>query len=713
MAELSIDQQRALALANARLRLQDASPAEPAAEGMPAQRRTWSDVPADIRQNLPRSAAQFYGGVIEAITSPIQTVQSLADLAAGGLRAGARRVLPAGVVEAIDRLDNPETTRRISETASAVGGEYARNYGSIEGLRNKIAEDPVGFLADVSTLFGGGAMAAGRAGATGTAGALRTAERFTNPLTPVIAPIELAGRGAGAVVERGYRATDPEAAAYLSAAAGRGPEIVEALRSPQAEIVPGSRPLPSQIVAPTGAAEFTAFAQSAERVLPSEVAERAAEQSRARLSAMREVSGAPAQEGRARLAAAPDVTATGTMPARGGSLEAAREARAAQTGPMFTRAERDVIPADATIETLMSRPSMRGAIERAARIAAEENRPFSLRRPEPPAPPAPSGLLDAEGRPVPAPAAAPAPPAAYSVEDLQYVKRGIDDLIRDPQSGLGTKEREAVANTRRELLSWIDSRSPAYREAREAFQTASGPVNQAEIGRFLENRLTQPLTGEATRAGMFAGAIREAPATIKRATGQTRFSYLSDVLTPEQIRTVDNIRRDLVREEQANALARRARTNIPNIEAVMSEASGSARLNFLNRVATVTNMILDKFEGRLNRELAMRIATDLMDPQTTANALERALRREANQAATVAATRRPFEATAEALRNPALRVIPQVTNAMAPEEVAYGYNAMAPADQTALGRMLLQNPNLRAIIEQGAARLPPPNAMAR
>jgi hypothetical protein len=579
----------------------------------------------------------------------------LADLAAGGLRAGARRVLPTGVFEAIDRLDNPETTRRISDVASAVGGEYARNYGSIEGVRNKVAEDPVGFLADVSTLFGGGAMAAGRAGATGTAGALRTAERFTNPLTPIIAPIELAGRGAGAVVERGYRATDPEAAAYLSAAAGRGPEIVEALRSPQAEIVPGSRPLPSQIVAPTGAAEFTAFAQSAERVLPSELAARAAEQSRARLSAMREVSGAPAD----------------VMRGRAGSLEAAREARSQTSGALYQRAEPQVIPSDPTIENLLQRPSMNEVLRRAANIAAEKDQPFSLRPPEPPAA---TGLVDAQGFSVPA---APAPPAQYTVRDLDYIKKGLDDLIRDPQSGLGASERAAISATRREFLSWLNSRSQPYREAREAFQAASGPINQMEVGRFLESRLTQPLTEEATRAGMFAGAVREAPATIKRATGETRFSYLSDILTPAQIRTVDNIRRDLAREEQANALARRARTSVPNIEAAMTEASGATRVNFLNRVATITNMILDKFEGKMNRELALRIATDLMDPQATANALERALRREANQAATVAATRRPFEITAEALRSPALRVIPQVTNAMAPDENAYNYNAMA------------------------------------
>jgi hypothetical protein len=628
------------------------------AEGIPGQRRTWADVPADIRQNLPRSAAQFYGGLVEAVTSPVQTVTSLADLAAGGLRAGARAVLPERVFNAIDRLDNPETTARISEVANAVGGEYARNYGSIEGLRNKIAEDPVGFLADASMLLGGGAAVARRAGATGTAGVLQTAERLTNPLTPIIAPIELAGRGAAAAVNRGYRALDPEASAYVEAAAGRGPQIVEALRSPQAEIVPGSRPLPSQIVAPTGSAEFTAFARSAERVLPSEAAERAAQQSVARLSAMREVSGAPADVARGRP----------------GTLEAAREARARTASGLYRQAEPQVIPSDPIIENLLQRPSMNEVLRRAERIAAESDQPFSIPRPGAAAPAAASGLLDAQGQPIPVPTA----PAQYTVRDLDYIKKGLDDLIRDPQSGLGASERAAISATRREFMDWIGSRSPEYRRARETFAAASGPINQMEVGRYLESRLTQPLSGEATRAGTFATSMREAPTTIRRSTGETRFNYLSDVLTPEQINIVDSIRRDLVREEQANALARRARTAVPNIEAVVTEAGGAPRVNFLNRVATIANEIISRLEGRLNRELAMKIAADLMDPQATANALERALRREANRANAVAAARAPFQATAEALRQPALRAIPQVTNAMAPSENEFRTNAMMP-----------------------------------
>jgi hypothetical protein len=365
------------------------------------------------------------------------------------------------------------------------------------------------------------------------------------------------------------------------------------------------------------------------------------------------------------------------MPARGGALEAAQEARAAQTGPMFTRAERDVLPTDTTIENLLSRPSMEQAVQRAARIAAEENRPFSMRPPEPPAPSAPSGLLDAQGRPVPAPPTPPAPPAAYSVQDLQYVKRGIDDLIADNASGLGKAERNAIINTRKDLIRWIDSQSPAYRAARGAFQEASGPIDQMRVARVLENRLTQPVTGEATRGAMFAGGIQEAPTTLRRATGEARFSQLSEVLTPDQMRIVDGIRRDIAREEQANKLARQARTGVPNIEAVVTEATGGPRLNFLSRVATIANTIISRLEGKINQELAIKIATDLMDPQATANALERALRREMNQARVVGAARAPFEATAEALRNPALRAIPQLTNAMAPDENAYNYNAMA------------------------------------
>ena len=658
MAELNIDQQRAMALAQARLRLQDAE-APTAGEGVPGPRRTWSDVPADIRQNLPASAQRFYGGLVEAFTSPIQTAKSFADLAAGGLRAGARAVLPRSVTDALDRLDNPETTARISEIANTVGGEYAKNYGSLDGIRDKIAEDPVGFLSDMSLILTGGAGAATKAGAVGTATTLGRAARLTDPLTPVIAPIQLAGRAAGKAADVAYDMTDPMARAYADAAAGRGPEIVQALRNPNAEFVPGSRPLTSQLAASAGAPEFAAFSRMGEERMAAELARRLEDQSIARQSYMQQVSGAPANP------------VTGQR----GAMEAAKEARANQAGPMFARAELDVLPGDAAIERLMARPSMDDAMRRAAKIAAEESRPFSLRPPEAPAP---SGLLDAQGRPIPAP---PAAPPQYGVLDLQYLKRGIDDLIKDPQSGLGTKERAAVANTRKELLDWIDNQSAAYKAARESFAQASGPINRMAVGREIQNALTNPLTGEASRASTFASAVENAPRTIKRSTGESRFSYLSDVLTPDDIKVVQDIQKDLMRAEKTErSVTAGRRADIPDITRTATDAAAGAgpQLSLLNRAYTLAQNIYRRLEGKVNREVADQIARDLLDPSATAFQLDRALRREANRAKTVSRIETPFQATAGALRNPAARGVPQVLNAMNPYEDPFVANAMTP-----------------------------------
>jgi hypothetical protein len=74
--------------------------------------------------------------------------------------------------------------------------------------------------------------------------------------------------------------------------------------------------------------------------------------------------------------------------------------------------------------------------------------------------------------------------------------------------------------------------------------------------------------------------------------------------------------------------------------------------------------------------MAEQIARDLLDPNATAFQLDRALRREANRAKTVSRIETPFQATAGALRAPALRAGPQVLNAMSPAEDPFA-NAFA------------------------------------
>jgi hypothetical protein len=194
-----------------------AAPQAPQAPAPQAPAPSWSQVPGQMISNFLPSAGHLIGGLYEAVTSPVQTLKAAGDIAAGGLRAA----VPESVRTFIDRFDNPETTQRISQAASAAGGMLADRYGSEEAIRRTLATDPVGFAADASMLLTGGGSAAARGGAFAqrvgqTGGAVaRAGELATtageaatrvgqaiDPLAAAAKGVEVAGKGAGWVGSR-------------------------------------------------------------------------------------------------------------------------------------------------------------------------------------------------------------------------------------------------------------------------------------------------------------------------------------------------------------------------------------------------------------------------------------------------------------------------------------------------------------------------------
>ena len=57
--------------------LSTAKPAPSGGSGIPAQRRSFSDVPGEALANVGPSAVSFYKGLVTAITNPVQTVSGL------------------------------------------------------------------------------------------------------------------------------------------------------------------------------------------------------------------------------------------------------------------------------------------------------------------------------------------------------------------------------------------------------------------------------------------------------------------------------------------------------------------------------------------------------------------------------------------------------------------------------------------------------------
>jgi hypothetical protein len=612
----------------------DLSTARPAGEGMPMPRRSWSDVGGEALANAPGSASKFVGGVVQSLVHPIDTLTSISDLAAGGFY----NAMPKAVQSAINAIEiNPEAQQQAIKTANVVGGEYKQRYGDMEKIKATLATDPVGAAADLSMIFSGGASATSRVAPT-VSKALTTAATVTNPMVPIVGAANLGIKATGVGGKAVFNALDPKSKAYMTAAEGRTPEIINALLNAPT-FVPGSMPTAAQAAAPVGSTRFAALGRQAAEKLPTDYLARETAQKEAQLAAIRGVGKTEAD------------------------VIAAEAARTSTTTPLYKIADQAVVPADSTFTALTARPSMDKVLARAKQLAEEKGQTFQIGQ-NAPAQTVPSPILGPNGLPVGS-TTIPAQVASYPGSSLHFMKLAFDDLIRDPATfGIGKNEVNAISNTRGQFMNWFESKVPEYGQARALFSAGSKPINQMQIGQFLEGKLT-PILGEETgrlRAAGFATAVENAPATIKKAsTGAPLYDNLSKIMSPEQIAVIDGIKDDLSRIAAAEYQGRKGAKAGPDLLTVGSEAlAGLQSPSFLNRAATLANEIVRRLKGGVNEKMAIEIATEMLDPQAAATALMKAKARQVKG-------EKMFDPFAQKVSAEKVRNIGAVQNALAPE----------------------------------------------
>ena len=613
-------------------------------EGMPAERTV-----GEFLGNVGTSGGKMLGGIAQAVTHPIDTANAVVDTLAGAVQ----NILPKEVVDFVHR-NEPEALaqadKKAIEVANAVGGEYKKRYGSAEALANTLYTDPVGAAADLSMLFTGGAgyfrggakvfeKAGARtkdlAGVRGIADILDKAAAYTNPMTPVVkvgaAPFQLAAKGTGYV--RNMLA--PKEAALIAASEGKGQDIVNALRNYD-DMVAGVRPTAGTVVAgQMPATKYAALQRDLSEQLPTPYYER----------------------GQANVAARGE--ALGTIAQDEAALKAAEAARKAATKPLYEAADTQIIKADDTLNTLLERPSMEKALARAKTLAEERNETFQMGK-NVPEQKVGSAIVDVDGKPLDV-KTIPAEYAKFNGKSLHYLKLALDDLIKDPKSfGLGSNEIGAIKNTRAEFLNWFENKSNSYKAARETYADMSKPVNIMQVGQYLEGKLKPAIeTSVGERAGVFSAAVKEAPTTLKRSTGQTRLDTLDQILEPEQVKIVESIRKDLAREaefaKQATEGGKSGRT---------FPAPPASLPNFMSRVTAVANVILTRLQGKINQKLAIEMATEMLDPKAAAAAMEKALARQAKGEKLADPFKKIGKATYEGARSPMALGGVQINNAL-------------------------------------------------
>lgn len=142
--------------------------------------KTWGG----FGKNVVESAIGAAKGIIQPLTQPVQTVKDLGNLAIGA----AQLVIPG-------KQDK-------EKFAKALGQFYVDRYGSLEKARDTIYSDPVGVVADISTVIGGGAGILKAGGQATKIGGLTRAGQRLGALTPET----LAMKGLSAVAPKGVMA---------------------------------------------------------------------------------------------------------------------------------------------------------------------------------------------------------------------------------------------------------------------------------------------------------------------------------------------------------------------------------------------------------------------------------------------------------------------------------------------------------------------------
>lgn len=161
-----------------------------AAPKNPDRERTWREAFSEAPGNLKKSGTEFAENLYQAVRHPIQTGGAMVDLA-------------QGIYENVREGD--QGFQEEGEMASEVGQFYKDRYGSAKGIKDTIAEDPVGFLADASAVFAPPAALAGKLpGVAGAAG--RVAGKAAKYADPVAGSTKVAKKGIDVVTGgRGIR----------------------------------------------------------------------------------------------------------------------------------------------------------------------------------------------------------------------------------------------------------------------------------------------------------------------------------------------------------------------------------------------------------------------------------------------------------------------------------------------------------------------------
>lgn len=521
--------------------------------------------------------------------------------------------------------------KNLSPPIADLVGQYYAGYLDGPTLRRRIAEHPIATAADIATLGTLPVVAqAGRALASrlpakvaGAANAARYAAVPTHAINDATGYV--AKKVVPKVASRVMDAVKPTNAMMTRNLEGRGAAVLNALVKPKT-IVPGSAPTTAQAASAADAPRFVAVAKAAEKRNPGQHLDNLNDQHRARVDYLRTVADDEIEFRN------PDdpVTVLHHRPTLDEHIKDLISKRTDDKIEDYGISDPIMGQTNANTFDILGRPLNSTVLDDAKRLAANDKRPFGKGDYVPEEVIPEQVIPDPYGQDIP-PTVIPEQviPAKYpelSGLDIDTIKAAFDDLVFKGRTsttggGLGPKEIQSIRRNREAFLSWANSVNPDYTAARVNFADNSRNIDRAKLVKYLEDRLQRPTMGEDTiapRADVFSNAVREAAGanpSVNAATGEKRFSNLSDRFDPGDMGVVQNIQDDMARAQLADAQGVLGNHYSSEIDAILTEGLGFSPNNAMARMVM----------GPVNRHLGNKAVQGLSSTQGAAKMVENAM----------------------------------------------------------------------------------------
>jgi hypothetical protein len=599
-------------------------------------KKFYADIPRadfDARVGLkPAAPSEVPGprqrGILETIGAPIEAVSQGIISGGGNVMLGGQRLLGKGL-SAVGATDagaflQEDAARRLAQSQATVAPfkkEFPVLTGTGELGGEILGTGPVG-MAIAAPLRAIPAAAP-------LAQAIRTGGFSKNNLATRVAGGATLGGATSAIINPDEAGTGAIIGGAVPLAAPAVNRLVQAGASKIADI----RQMPNQLAAKIardslGTPEQVAAARAALQKAQSDGLDLTAPQALARAGVVapsaqatmeRAIKGAqpkgarPTADTRMSIEVAQEAARKSTLNEVTPDLTEAINTRRIMSQPLYSAADKAVVPIDADLANVISRmPS--GTIESAAKLAKMEDRPFILGKTVA-AKMEETGVLDAAGKPIMREVAG--KNAEITGESLHYLKRALSDIAYGPPAatGIGRDTQMAARGLLNDFVNVFETKIPEYGQARRTFSDLSAPVNQAQVLREMVSVLEKPGGGE--RIQPFLNVLgRGEKAMLKRAGGQgaPRYESLSEVLTPEQITKVREVAKQLETEaaigQQITAGQQRA------ADLIKEELVNHRIPNPLNNLIAIANKVLETLGARVGKGTVAKLAESSLSANT-------------------------------------------------------------------------------------------------